>query len=310
MKAKAAGEGQGLGPENRSLVKDAEFEAGLLPEGLSAPAAGGVVKKAANSLWIGKGTLPCAVDRAQALAFLGHRGQQLGENLQQRLEAAACRCEGECNPRYTWRTFEIEPAPEGPGVALCGCGLLLPGESIAKHLAGARYAALLVVTLGAGWQQAVQQLQATSPTDALLYDACASAATEGAANDAHAALAQAARNEGLQARARFSPGYGDLPLSVHPDFLEAADASRQVGVFSTERNLLAPAKSITAVVGLFAAGEAERAHDAESVGDVDSTCGAGAANERASREAAVSQCAECAARDYCNFREAGTTCCG
>ena len=48
---------------------------------------------------------------------------------------------------------------------------------------------------------------------------------------------------------RFSPGYGDLPLSVQPAFAQELDLE-SLGVAVTDSYLLVPQKSITALVGV------------------------------------------------------------
>lgn len=236
-----------------------------------------------DALSYAKGTLKARIDSDSALAFLGHTGQALDRSLKARLEEMARRCEDENTPRYLWRTFDIDSVEET--ISLRGSSLELPGASIRAHLDGATGATLLAVTLGVAWRQTLEQLNATSPTDALLYDACANALTEAAAEEAHRRLAEAAATENREAHARFSPGYGDLPLSIQPAFLKEIDAPRKAGIIATADNLLEPAKSITAIVGLF-------------------PLGSGSANGD------VHLCERCAAHAYCNFRERGTTCCG
>ena len=51
---------------------------------------------------------------------------------------------------------------------------------------------------------------------------------------------------------RFSPGYGDYPISLQRDFLRLLDAPRKIGLSLSESCLLVPAKSVTAVAGLSA----------------------------------------------------------
>ena len=49
---------------------------------------------------------------------------------------------------------------------------------------------------------------------------------------------------------RYSPGYGDLPLSVQNDLLDCLDAPRRVGLCATASHILTPRKSVTALLGV------------------------------------------------------------
>jgi cobalamin-dependent methionine synthase I len=50
---------------------------------------------------------------------------------------------------------------------------------------------------------------------------------------------------------RFSPGYGDLPLNVQAKFLEIMQASKKLGIYLNESDLMIPRKSVTAILGVF-----------------------------------------------------------
>ena len=49
---------------------------------------------------------------------------------------------------------------------------------------------------------------------------------------------------------RFSPGYGDLPLSLQRDIFRVLDCPRKIGLTLNESLLMSPSKSVTAIVGL------------------------------------------------------------
>ncbi len=51
---------------------------------------------------------------------------------------------------------------------------------------------------------------------------------------------------------RFSPGYGDCPLSAQRSIVNSVlNATRLIGLTVTPTSLLIPTKSVTAVIGLF-----------------------------------------------------------
>ena len=49
---------------------------------------------------------------------------------------------------------------------------------------------------------------------------------------------------------RFSPGYGDRPLSMQDDLLAAVEAGKRIGLATTQGHMLTPMKSVTAIIGL------------------------------------------------------------
>lgn len=201
--------------------------------------------------------LACRVDRNEMLRYLGYGGQQLGAALQRRLDAAIALCEQEAPPKGTFAMFPLKREGEGASsVAVAeGAGVALSGTGVSRFLENATHCALLALTLGAQRERELQRQAALNPTDALLYDAACSALAEAAADELQRQVAQAAERQGLvMLPGRFSPGYGDLPLDVQKPLLQALDAYRGLGLAVTESCLLVPRKSITAVVGLRAAG--------------------------------------------------------
>ena len=60
-----------------------------------------------------------------------------------------------------------------------------------------------------------------------------------------------AKSRNLQTKRRFSPGYGDLELSVQRDLCRVLDTERQIGLTLTESCMMVPVKSVTAIIGLY-----------------------------------------------------------
>lgn len=173
----------------------------------------------------------------EALGYLGYSGQNIDDSLRERLLAARETCEGFA-ARGTFASFE-------PGA------LDLPGADIAAHLDGSVRVVAMAVTLGAQSERILRQEMALSATDGMLLDALASSMAEDVARLMHEKVSAWAAAQGLHAGGRFSPGYGDLPLEVQPLLLDALGAGRTLGLGLTPANLLVPAKSVTALIGLF-----------------------------------------------------------
>lgn len=189
------------------------------------------------------------IDRTEALRYLGYTGQQMDASLEDRFAQAVARCEEVSNPGFTYRVFPVEGLPEG--IRLAGTTLVLKGRDIATHLAGARECAVMAATAGLANERELRLRSAMNGLDGMLFDAAGSALVETVADACNAAIIADAHARGLHAKWRYSPGYGDLPLDVQPAILRVLDAGKRLGITTEASNLMIPAKSVTAFVGLF-----------------------------------------------------------
>lgn len=154
------------------------------------------------------------------------------------LSAMKAALDGRITPRSVWRvwTLDDQPALDVRASAL--------GH---KMLADCSQAVVLVCTLGAAFDLEVRRLSARDMRRAALLDALGSAWVESACDAAEDEIR--ARFPGMHLTDRFSPGYGDLPLTCQPALMDFAGA-RRIGVTLTDTLLMNPQKSVTAIVGL------------------------------------------------------------
>lgn len=231
------------------------------------------------------------LNRAEALRYAGCDEPSLEGEVRARFDTLSQICEQTLSPSCVYSFFIVDKdktkslTDKGcPGVALVGTSLVLVGQDIAAHLAGAEEVALMACTLGPSSEREMRKYTALSQLDALLYGASASALIEAAADATEEAIVLQASARSLYSNMRYSPGYGDFPLSIQPAFLEALDATKRIGLVATDKYLLVPAKSVTAVIGLFS----------ESVASV----------------SADTFCESCCRKETCVLRKKGMTCHG
>lgn len=236
--------------------------------------------------------MTAAIDKSEVLRYLGYSGQDVDSDLRARIDGIIAECGRTMHPKGIWRSFPIRidaDSPEVPRVIVCGTALVLPGRDICAHLAGATACALLAGTLGMASERELQQRAVRDPLAGLVFDAACTALIESGMDDLEREVRARVAQEGLQANGRFSPGYGDLPLSVQPMFLDVLQAQKRLGMAMAPTNMMVPAKSVTAVMGLFETGSP-------------------AGNQRTAH--GKEPCAFCAAVDDCEFRRKGTRCYG
>ena len=179
-------------------------------------------------------------------------------------------------PRYTYRVFSLERTDEG--FFLPEADITLTGNTARTMLATSTKAAVLICTLGVGFDSALRAMQARDMAKAVLLNGCGSALVEQGCDAAEAELK--ARFPDFYLTDRFSPGYGDLPLTLQPSICAALNAQRRLGVTVTPSLLLNPSKTVTAFIGL---------------------------SDRP-QQARIRGCAFCAMRETCTLRKGGKHC--
>jgi len=102
-------------------------------------------------------------------------------------------------------------------------------------------------TIGAEFDQWQRKLSAVSAADAYFAQQIGLEAVERVMDEMEARLRFEVEAEGKRLLTRWSPGYGDRPLSLSRTILEKLDAPRRIGVSITDSDLLVPSKSVTAV---------------------------------------------------------------
>lgn len=127
---------------------------------------------------------------------------------------------------------------------------ILIGDDIHRLLDDCSEAVLMAVTLGTALERRLMQEEVTNISNAYLLDVCASQAVEETADLYESCLREEILSAGKYLTNRYSPGYGDFPLSVQKILLEILNAGRAIGLTLTKTDLMVPRKSITAVLGI------------------------------------------------------------
>lgn len=181
------------------------------------------------------------IDRRMALRFLGCPADSVPDTVQALLKAQYPALLRAADFRACFRKVPIRVEH----CAVISDAFRAESADLAKNLAGCTEALLFAATSGVGVDRLIALTAKRSPADAAALDALASAAIE-----AFCDVAEAAAVRGAPHKPRFSPGYGDLPLSLQKELLGLLDADRTLGLTLTGALTLTPTKSVTALIGL------------------------------------------------------------
>lgn len=202
-------------------------------------------------------------------------GSEIPPELEEQIRSAYEKLKSVETPRAVWDFFDIET--NVASVSFAG-GFCIEGQDIAGLLRGCRRAVLMAVTLGQSVDRLINRLQATSMSEAVVLDACASVAADMFCDHVENEIAQRLSNREFLTM-RFSPGYGNVPLSESVKIMEALNTRKRIGLSATASGMLLPIKSITAVIGI--------------------------ANEKRDRKR---DCSLCGANEHCHYKKRGDFC--
>jgi hypothetical protein len=160
--------------------------------------------------------------------------------LKECLEAAkgAARC------RAVWRYYPLKADGEGLDLGFAKTD----SRDLKNHLAGCGEILLFACTAGAEMDRRIARAKLQSPAKGLLMHAIGAQQVEGGCDRLCERLKE--RFPEKQLTDRFSPGYGDLPLEMQRDVMEALDCAGILGITLTDSLLMIPGKSVTGIIGM------------------------------------------------------------
>lgn len=149
-------------------------------------------------------------------------------------------------PAFVYRETAVNFAADG--VYFDGVDAVFSGNDIKNHIKGCERAVILAATVSAEADKLIRQTSVIGMAEALAVDCLCSSAIEQVCNKAEEEIFSA--NPVKFRTWRFSPGYGDLPITLQKNLISALNAHRRIGLTVTENCLLIPSKSVTAVIGI------------------------------------------------------------
>lgn len=176
------------------------------------------------------------LNRNEAIRYLGGAGIQLNRQMQSLMDECEKEVLEKAVPKFRYIELDLP------------CDEIMGGNDIANHLEDCEKAILMCATLGADIDKLIRISQVSDMAKAVVIDSLSSVAVEQVCNKVDEIVAE--KYNGYYMTFRFSPGYGDYPLSLQQDFLRMLDAPRKIGLTTNDNFLLMPTKSVTAVMGL------------------------------------------------------------
>ena len=120
-------------------------------------------------------------------------------------------------------------------------------EKLAKNLSGCERVLLFAATIGTAFDRIIAKYTQLSPSRAVMFQALG---TERVESLCDMFCMDFQFENSVVLKPRFSPGYGDFPLSVQKDIFSVLNCPKNIGVYLNDSLLMSPSKSVTAFAGI------------------------------------------------------------
>ena len=125
----------------------------------------------------------------------------------------------------------------------------IKSESLGINLRNCRKVFLVAVTIGPQVDAFIRRTQALDSVKASILQAAGAMLAEKTIEFINAQIKDIAVSQNTKCKPRFSPGYGDVPLTIQKDFFRLLPCSK-IGLSLMDTLIMSPEKSITAFIGM------------------------------------------------------------
>ena len=181
------------------------------------------------------------IDKSEVLRYLGHTNQFIDLNLNTLLDECILEIKELASKRFVYDTYDIKIKDHS--IVLKNTILIMESKDIVNHLAKSDKCVLMATSLGLEVDMRIAFYFKTNITKGLILDACASTAIEALCHEVEEIIRQEACDQGYHITSRFSPGYGDLPLTLQKPIAKVLGTYAKIGLTVTDSSIMLPRKS-------------------------------------------------------------------
>lgn len=188
------------------------------------------------------------IDKINKIEALGYMGVKGGKTLDLLSEMTEIEKEllSLYSPMYCYKKYSI--CEKNDGLLLDGTTLKLCGEDIKNHLYGYEQAILIAATISFKVDKYIKSLQLCDMKKAIMADSLASALIEQVCDLAELEIKKLYPT--ISMTTRYSPGYGDLDISLQKNISDLLNTQKNIGLFVNESYMMIPSKSVIAIIGI------------------------------------------------------------
>ena len=183
----------------------------------------------------------------ELLRYLGCKnGTVPDQNLTDLIAQCKQELEQAASPSVIWREYPLCIQDHSIDMTC----LQTQSKSLERNLKDCERVLLFAATLGSRVDVLLHRYNMIQMSKAVVMQAASVAMLETFCDEQSQKLKEEYEEKGWYLRPRFSPGYGDFSLECQRQIAPALELNKRIGVTLTDSLLMAPSKSVTAVIGV------------------------------------------------------------
>lgn len=186
------------------------------------------------------------VNKLEIYRYLGYKtGMDLPKEIENAVEEILDNVLKQSVPKVCYKYFETKV-----GEQIDFGFMSVESKALASNLENCTETVIFGATIGIYTDRQIQKEQILSPARALIYQAVGAAVVEAVCDDFNEWIRQKEKEKGRDICPRFSPGYGDVSLSIQKSIFQELSLAKLAGITLTDSLLMIPEKSVTAIIGI------------------------------------------------------------
>lgn len=187
------------------------------------------------------------ISRNEIYRYLGYGTREAGGDVKELVESCVEELNRYASPREIHRVYPLRLSEDGWIEGGCFAARSL---DLSKNLKDCQEILVFAATLGTEADHLLQRYNRLQMSRAVTLQAAAAAMIEDYCNQLNHSWKEAYAAKNLYLRPRFSPGYGDFSLENQRSITASLETAKRIGLTLTDSLLMAPSKSVTAVIGI------------------------------------------------------------
>lgn len=186
------------------------------------------------------------VNKSEIYRYLGYKtGMDLPKEIETSVEEILDNVLKQSVPKVCYKYFETKVGEQ------IDFGFMnVESKALASNLENCTETVIFGATIGIYTDRQIQKEQILSPARALIYQAVGATVVEAVCDDFNEWIRQKEQEKGRDICPRFSPGYGDVSLSIQKSIFQELSLAKLAGITLTDSLLMIPEKSVTAIIGI------------------------------------------------------------